>query len=98
MDINELLSAAQTLTSELFSRKLNEFIRANFRFSNLNEKNRRIFLDLVAKYKQDYLRHGRKVPGERLRLYSLKLYTDRVKLGITEEDLKDLRELLAIFK
>ena len=66
MDINELLSAAQTLTSELFSRKLNEFIRANFRFSNLNEKNRRIFLDLVAKYKQDYLRHGRKVPGERL--------------------------------
>ncbi|PIP33364.1 hypothetical protein COX69_02520 [Candidatus Falkowbacteria bacterium CG_4_10_14_0_2_um_filter_48_10] len=98
MDINELLSAAQTLTSELFSRKLNEFIRANFRFSNLNEKNRRIFLDLVAKYKQDYLRHGRKVPGERLRLDSLKLYTDRVKLGITEEDLKDLRELLAIFK
>ncbi|MDD5071169.1 MAG: hypothetical protein PHQ42_00295 [Patescibacteria group bacterium] len=93
MDIKDLMANAKNLKDYEFERKLNELVRNNYRYRNLGSANRKIILDLVKKYKS-YLRKGIGISSVNLRNESYRLYQNRLKLGLTEGDLKDIKEVL----
>ena len=93
MDTKDLMSNAKNLKDYEFKRKLNDLVRNNYRYGNLNSANRKIVLDLVKKYKS-YLRKGIGISATNLRNESYRLYQNRLKLGLTQEDLDDIKEIL----
>ncbi|MBI4812710.1 hypothetical protein HY798_04755 [Candidatus Falkowbacteria bacterium] len=97
MDIKELLEDAKKLDSDRFRQKLNSLVRENYRFQNLDEKNRKIILDLIKKYIGN-IRNGLGINSVAFQNETYKLYSSRIKLGLTEEDLKDIKEILGLFK
>lgn len=97
MDIKDLLKNAQHLTDYEFEQKLNKLARDNYRYRNLDEKNRRLVFDILKKYRS-YLRKGIGISYTTLQNESYRLYQDRLKLGLTEDDLRDIKELLNSFK
>lgn len=97
MDIQELLAAAKEQPFELFERKLNSLVRENYKFANLDEANRKIVLNIIKKHLDD-IHDGRGVSSTVLERESYKLYQDRLKHKLTEEDLKDIKEILNLFK
>lgn len=97
MDIQELLASAKTQTFDRFSRKLNSLIRENYRYSNLDEPNREIVLEIIRKHLPD-IHNGIGISSLVAQREMYKLHQDRVKLNLTEEDLDDIREILGLFK
>lgn len=97
MDIQELLATAKTQTFDLFERQLNTLIREDYHYRNMDEGNKRIVLGLVKKYLPK-IRNGLGVSALNVRDEMHKLYENRVKFNLTEEDLKDIREILELFK
>lgn len=97
MDIKELLADAKNLTSEELLRKINSLTRDDYRYGNLNEKNKKIILDLIKKHIGN-IRNGMGISATVLENESYRLYQNRSKLGLSEEDLKDIKEILRIFK
>ena len=93
MDIKDLMDNAKNLKDYEFERKLNDLVRDNYRYSNLSDSNKEIVLDLVKKYKS-YLRKGIGISSVNLRNESYHLYQNRLKLGLTPEDLEDIKEIL----
>ncbi|MDD4271302.1 MAG: hypothetical protein PHF50_00675 [Patescibacteria group bacterium] len=97
MDIQELLASAKTQTFDRFAQKLNTLVRENYRFSNLDEANRKIVLDIIKKHLGD-IHRGQGISSVVLERESYNLYQNREKLKLTEEDLKDIKEILRLFK
>lgn len=93
MDVKDLMGNVKNLTDYEFERKLNDLVRNNYRYRNLNSANKKIVLDLVKKYKS-YLRKGIGISSTNLRNESYRLYENRLKLGLTQEDLDDIKEIL----
>ena len=81
----------------MFKRKLNELVRTNSRFNNLDTKNRKTVIDLVSRH-ADKIRKGYGISSDTIRRESYKLYHNRVKTGLTDEDLKDIKEIMGMFK
>ncbi len=97
MDIKELLASAKTQTFDRFTQKINSLIRENYRFSNLDEANRKIVLDIIKKHLSE-IHCGNGISSTVLQRETYKLYQDRLKLNLTEADLKDIKEILNLFK
>lgn len=97
MDIQELLASAKTQTFDRFGQKLNSLIRQNYRFSNLDESNRRIVLEIIKKHLPN-IHNGLGISSTIIQREMYKLYQDRLKLNLTEEDLKDIKEILGLFE
>ena len=93
MDIKDLMTDAKNLTDYEFERKLNKLVRDNYRYSNLSSDNKKVVLDLVKKYKS-YLRKGLGISYTNIKNEMRRLYSNRLKLDLTKEDLKDIREIL----
>lgn len=97
MDIQELLASAKTQTFELFERKLNALIREHSRFKNLDEGNKKVVLGLIKKHLPK-IRNGLGISSRLMFLEMHELYENRVKLNLTEEDLKDIKEIMGLFE
>ena len=97
MDIKDLLKNAQSLTDYDFEQKLNRLIRDNYQYRNLGPKNRKIVLDLLKKYRS-YLRKGIGISYSARQNEMYRLYKSRLKLDLSEEDLKDIKEIIGMFK
>jgi len=97
MDIQELLASAKTQTFDRFAQKLNTLIRENYKFSNLDETNREIVLDIIKKHLSD-IHRGQGISSVVLRDEEYRLYQNRLKLKLTEADLADIKEILKLFK
>ena len=97
MDIQELLASAKTQTFDRFEQKLNTLIRENYRFSNLDEANRKIVLDIIKKHIGE-IHNGLGISSVTLRNEEYKLYQNRIKLKLTEADLADMKQILELFK
>jgi len=97
MNIKDLLKDAQNLTDYDFEQKLNRLIRDNYQYRNLGPKNRKIVLDLLKKYRS-YLRKGMGISYSFRQNEMYKLYKNRLKLDLSEEDLKDIKEIIGMFK
>ncbi len=97
MDIKDLVKDYKDLPSYRFEQKLNELVRRNYRYANLNQKNRKVITDLVKKY-SGRIKDGRGITYDTIRRECYNLHQKRIKLGLTEEDLKDIKEVLGMFK
>ncbi|MDD4900650.1 MAG: hypothetical protein PHS62_00855 [Patescibacteria group bacterium] len=97
MDIQELLASAKTQTFDRFERKLNELVRLNYRFSNLDEANRKLVLSIIKKHLSD-IHNGIGISSYVAERETYHLYENRIKLHLTEEDIRDIKEILALFK
>lgn len=97
MDIKELLASAKTQTFDKFAQKLNVLIRENCRFSNLDEANRKIVLDIIKKHLSE-IHNGLGISSVTLRNEEYRLYQNRLKLKLTEADLADIKQILELFK
>jgi len=97
MDIQELLATAKEQTFGRFAQKLNSLIRENYKFSNLDEDNRKIILDIIKKHLGD-IHNGQGISSTVLERERYDLYQHREKLKLTEADLADIKEILNLFK
>ncbi len=97
MNVSDLMKNAKNLSDYEFERKLNSLVRENYRYKNLDEKNRKIILALVKKYKPR-LRAGRGISYETRKNDLYKIHQNRLKLGLSEEDFKDIKEIINSFK
>jgi|GEM_PF-1131287 len=97
MDIQELFDIAKEQTSERFKIKFSEFIREHPQYSNLSQENRKIVFDLIYKH-IEAIREGRGISGYVIQQEMHKLFDNRLKLKLTENDLKDIREMIELFK
>ncbi len=97
MDVKDLMQNAKHLTNYEFERKLNKLVRDNYHYRNLDKKNRKIILDLVKKWK-DKIRRGIGISNSAFRNEMHRLYENRIKLGLSEEDLKDIKEIMNAFR
>ncbi len=97
MDIKELLASAKTQTFDRFAQKLNSLVRENYHFSNLDEANRKIVLDIIKKHLGE-IHNGLGISSVTLRNEEYKLYENRIKLKLTESDLADIKKILELFK
>ncbi|MDD4333441.1 MAG: hypothetical protein PHT51_05000 [Patescibacteria group bacterium] len=94
MDIKDLVKNAGNLTDYQFEQKLHELVRKNYKFQNLGTANQQLILNLVKKYK-DYIRRGQGIPSYSRDKEYYHLYQNRTQLGLTEEDVKDIKEIMA---
>ena len=97
MDTKDLADDYKNLPSYRFKEKLNSLVRKNHKFANLDKNNRKVIVDLVGKY-SDRIRDGRGISYDALRRESYNLYQKRGKLGLTRNDLDDIKDILGIFK
>lgn len=97
MDIKELLVSAKTQTFDKFAQKLNSLVRENYRFSNLDEANRKIVLEIIKKHLSE-IHNGLGISSVSLRNEEYRLYQNRLKLKLTEADLADIKKILELFK
>lgn len=97
MNVQDLLKNASSLTDYEFEQQLNRLVRENYRYKNLDAKNRKLILDVVKKYRT-YLKKGIPISSTSISNETYRLYKKREKLGLTEEDLKDIKEILKEFR
>jgi low affinity Fe/Cu permease len=97
MDIKDLIKNSQNLTSSQIENRLNEIVRTNHHFSNLDEKNKQLVLDLIIDYKND-IRHGIAINSHKIQRDVHSLYEKRFDLGLTSTDLENIKEILSAFK
>jgi low affinity Fe/Cu permease len=97
MNIQDLIKDAKNLSSHDLERKLNELVRENHKYRNLNSDNREIVMDLINKYKTK-IRRGVGVSSFIIRKDMYNLNRKRLKMDLTEEDLDDIRDILNEFK
>ena len=97
MDINELLKNVEDLSDLEFKRKLNNFVRSKSDYKNLSPENREVILNIIDEYK-DILKEGRKIDYNRRNKDYYKLKKNKIKLGLTDEDLKDIKKIIDWFK
>lgn len=97
MDLNEIVEYSKNNPTYKVHQKITELVRTNHRFRNLNQKNKDLVLSLIEGHMEN-IRHGIGISDHNLQLESYRLYEDRLKLGLTLEDLKDIKEILGLFK
>ncbi len=97
MQASDLKNNFSNLTSEEFERKFNELVRENSHFRNLDEKNRKVILEILKKYR-DRIKSGIGIHYDDIQREMYKLYEDRVKLNFSDLDLKSAKEILEVFK
>ena len=97
MDVDELTKKLKDEPLWKFERELNELIRKNSKYYNLNQKNKDVIMNLIKKHLDD-IRQGQGISSYTLQQESLRLWQNRIKSGLTEEDLKDIKEILGMFK
>lgn len=97
MDIQDLLTTAKEQTFDRFAVKLNALVREHSQFRNLDEANRKVLLDIIKKHLQS-IHHGVGLSALTIREEMYHLYEKRIKLNLVESDLKDIKEILELFK
>lgn len=97
MDLKGVTKDLKDQTDYRLEQRFDELMRRNPRYSNLDSSNRRLITDLIKKYKRKLLDHA--YPS-RLTIHEdmYHLYQNRIKLGLTYNDLDQIKELLESFK
>lgn len=97
MELKDFLEDVKDEESYIIERKLNDLVRQNYHYKNLNENNREIVLHLVLKYKEK-LRKGIGLSQYMINKDMYELHQHRVEKGLTLVDLKNIREIAESFK
>ena len=93
MNIKDLLKNVKGSTTYELEQKLNKLVRENYRYKNLDSGNRKIVMDLIKKYRKRLL-DGVGISYDTVQREMYKLNRNKLKLKLTDEDLKDIKEIL----
>jgi len=97
MDFTNVTKDLKDLTDYRLQQRFDELMRTNPRYNNLGPDNRKLIMDLIHKYKQKLIDHS--YPSDyTIREDMYNLYENRIKLGLTQLDLDQIRTLLQSFK
>jgi len=97
MDLKDVTSELKDQTNYRVEQRLATMMRTNPRYKNLDAENRELVLNLIEEEKEK-ARHGIKTSGYTIRKKMYNLYRNRLKLGLTYNDLDQIRDLLESFK
>lgn len=97
INLEEVLKNMAHEPDYVWERKLNELVDKNYKFYNLNTENKELVRGLIKKYKPMIRKYGG-ISRLAIKDETYHLYENRIKLHLTEEDLKDIREILEYFK
>jgi hypothetical protein len=97
MDLQDVTKDMVNQTNYRLTQRMEELMRTNPRYQNLSGANRELIMSLIKKY-QDEIRHGLKPSLAVVREDKYKLYENRLKLGLSPEDLAQINQLLDSFK
>lgn len=97
MNLQSITDDLKDTTDYRLDQRFDKLMRTNPRYKNLDGENRELIMDLIQKYKKKINEHA--APSSltiRHDLYNL--YQKRIKLGLTYNDLDQIKELLESFK
>jgi len=97
MELEEVLKNMAHEPDYIWERKFNELIIKNHNFYNLSEENKRLIKDLIKKHKPMIRKYGG-ISSVTIREENYHLFQNRIKLHLTEEDLKEIKQILDYFK
>ena len=97
MDLTDVTKDLSGRENWRIERQLDDLIRHNPRYNHLDDDNRELILNLIKKYKEK-IRKGIKPSLKTVREDKYYLYQNRIKLGLTPEDLAKINKLLDSFK
>lgn len=97
-DLNELNSKKLLKeTNKKTAQKLASLIATSPKYKNLDKENRKVILDILKKY-ENRIEKGYTITSTMIKTDRYKLYNDRIKLGLSSVDLKQIFSLLNSFK
>jgi hypothetical protein len=97
MELKDVTKNLRDQTSYRVEQRFKEMMRINPHYRNLDAANQKLILDLITKEKRK-AQQGIKTSGYTIREELYHLYQDRIKLGLTYNDLDQIKELLESFK
>lgn len=97
MKLSKLFTSSKKQPTYLTKQKLNQLVKDNYRFKNLDGKNRQLVMDLISKH-ADKIRDGRGISSTVIQQETYRLYQNRIKLDLTKNDLDDIKKILNMFK
>lgn len=97
MNLEEVIKNIAHEPDYIWERKLNELIIKNHNFYNLSEENKKLIKELIKKYKPMIRKYGG-ISSVTVREEEYRLYENRIKLKLTELDLKEIKQILEYFK
>ncbi len=77
--------------------KMERLVATNPRYKNLDKANRELVVNLIRKYKER-IRKGIRITSLMIKEDRYYLYHNRIKLGLSEVDLRQIFNLLESFK
>ncbi len=93
MDLKDITKNLTDQTDYRITQRMEELMRTNPNYKNLDGANRELVLSLIKKYKEK-IRKGIKPSGLTVREDKYHLYENRIKLGLTPYDLEQINKLL----
>lgn len=97
MDLQSITDDLKDTTDYRLDQRFDKLMRTNPRYKNLDGENRELIMDLIEKYKRKMREHA--APSSLTIRHDLyHLYQNRIKLGLTYNDLDQIKELLESFK
>lgn len=97
MDLQDVTKDITNQDNYRLAQRMEEMMRVNPGYKNLNAANRALIFSLIKKY-QEKVRHGIKTSALTIREDKYHLYENRFKLDLSPEDLEQINKLLDSFK
>jgi len=97
MQLSDVSKNLKDQTDYRLDQRLDKMFRVNPRYRHLDTEDREIIFDLLKKYKEKR-RHGIKATRLSVKNDMYKLYRNRIDLGLTYNDLDDIRDMLLDLK
>ncbi len=97
MPLKEVAKDLGKQTEYRIDQRMDALMRRNPRYRHLDKDNQDLIKDLLEKYKVKK-RKGISISGLSVRRDMYSLYHNRIKLGLTLNDLDDVRDLLTSLK
>ena len=97
MDLQDVAKDMVGKNDYQINQRMSRLMKANPNYKNLGQSNRKLVLSIIDKYK-DQARHGIKPSFSKIKDEKYHLYKNRLKLGLSPEDLKQTNKLLDSLK
>lgn len=97
MQLNDITNNLTSQGDYKIVEKMERLLATNPRYKNLDKANLELILDLIRKYKER-IRKGITITTRMIKDDRYYLYHNRLKLGLSEVDLKQIFDLLENFK
>lgn len=96
MQVEDLVKGASKLTDYEFKKRLDDLVINNYRYQNLSHDNRNIIMNLVRKHRSRIRQGG--ISSLTIKQENYNLYRKRQEFDLSDEDLRDIKEILNEFK